>query len=105
MQPNLVKLDVQIRRLRGSVLTSLIVAAELLPELCHASVESSLMGIQSRLTRVILPVCSMIGIGWAGISFLTGNERAKTHIWYAIIGSALGFGAQSLVNFISETVH
>lgn len=83
----------------------LILALELLPAICFASVESSLMGIQNRLTRVILPICSMIGIGWAGFSFLTGNERAKTHIWYALIGSALGFGAQAIVNFISETVH
>ena len=76
----------------------------LVPELAGASVESSLIGIQTKLTRVILPVISVIGIAWAAFSLLTGNERAKMHIWYAIIGSAIGFGAQSIVDFISQTV-
>ena len=34
----------------------------LVPELGFASVESSLMGIQTKLTRVILPTLSIIGI-------------------------------------------
>jgi len=80
-------------------------AIQLVPELGFASVESSLMGIQSKLTHVILPTISIIGIAWAAFSLLTGNERAKTHIWYAIIGSVIGFGAQAIVDFISQTVH
>lgn len=75
-----------------------------LPELAFASVESSLMGVQMKLTRVILPTLSVIGIAWAAFSLMTGNERAKTHIWYAIIGSAIGFGAQAIVDFISQAV-
>lgn len=82
-----------------------VVALLLVPALGFASVESSLMDIQSRLTGVILPTLSIIGIAWAGFSFLTGNERAKVHIWYAIIGCAIGFGAQAIVDFISQTVH
>jgi hypothetical protein len=73
-------------------------------ELAIASVESSLMGVQLKLTRVILPMLSVIGIAWAAFSLMTGNERAKTHIWYAIIGSAIGFGAQAIVDFISQAV-
>ena len=80
------------------------IALLLVPELGFASVESSLMGIQSKLTHVILPTFSIIGIAWAAFSLLTGNERAKTHIWYAIIGSIIGFGAQAIVDFISQTV-
>ena len=73
-------------------------------ETASASVESSLMGIQTKLTRVILPCLSVIGIAWASISLLSGNERAKTHVMYAIIASAFGFGAQAIVDFISQTV-
>ncbi len=76
----------------------------LLPELSFASVESSLVAIQTKLTRVILPTLSIIGIAWAAFSLMTGNERAKTHLWYAIIGSVIGFGAQAIVDFISQTV-
>lgn len=75
-----------------------------LPCLGFASVESSLNAAQVKLTRVILPVLAVISIAWAAFSLMTGNERAKTHIWYAIIGSAIAFGAQSLVEFISQTV-
>ncbi len=74
------------------------------PELGLASVESSLMGIQTKLTRVILPTLSIIGIAWAAFSLMSGNEKAKTHMWYAILGSILGFGAQAIVDFISQTV-
>ncbi len=83
---------------------SLLFISIILPELACASVESSLMGVQMKLTRVILPTLSVIGIAWAAFSLMTGNERAKTHIWYAIIGSAIGFGAQAIVDFISQAV-
>ena len=76
----------------------------LIPEIGFASVESSLMGMQMKLTRVILPVLSVIGIAWAAFSFITGHENAKRHILYAVLGSALGFGAQAIVDFISQTV-
>ncbi|HEY8270660.1 MAG TPA: TrbC/VirB2 family protein [Pseudobdellovibrionaceae bacterium] len=78
---------------------------QITPEMGLASVESSLMGIQTKLTRVILPTLSIIGIAWAAFSLMTGNEKAKTHMLYAIIGSVIGFGAQAIVDFISETVH
>ncbi len=74
------------------------------PFIAQASVESSLMGIQNKLTRVILPVLSVIGIAVAGLSFITGHENAKRHIIYAIIGTAIGFGAQSIADMISQTV-
>ena len=82
----------------------LLCVAAILPALSHASVESSLSAAQGKLTHIILPVCSVIGIAWAAFSFLSGNEKAKTHIWYALLGSAIGFGAQSIVDLISQTV-
>ncbi len=79
-------------------------AALLLPEHAEAGLESSLMGIKSKLTGVILPLLSVIGIAIAGISFFTGNPNSKQHIFYAIIGCMIGFGAQGIVDFIAQTV-
>lgn len=76
----------------------------MMPELAHASLESSLTNIKMKLTGVILPLLSVIGIGIASVSFFTGNPNAKQHIVYAILGCAFGFGAQSIVDFISQTV-
>ena len=75
-----------------------------MPEVAHAGLETSLMGIKTKLTGVILPLLSVIGIAIAGISFFTGNPNAKQHVAYAIIGCMIGFGAQGIVDFISQTV-
>jgi len=75
-----------------------------LPAPCYATVESSLMGLKTQLTGVILPVLSVIGMGLAALSFFTGNPQAKQHIVYAILGCVFGFGAQAIVDFISQTV-
>ena len=75
-----------------------------LPELANASLESSLGGLKTKLTTVILPLLSVIGIAIAAISFFTGNQNAKQYIVYAILGCIFGFGAQAIVDFISQTV-
>lgn len=85
--------------------TILLVLSLLFPMWAFASVESSLMSVQDKLTRVILPTLSVIGFAFAAFSFLSGNENARRHIMYAVIGSAIGFGAQSIVEFISSMVH
>ncbi|HLD99192.1 MAG TPA: hypothetical protein VJB59_02970 [Bdellovibrionota bacterium] len=72
---------------------------------CFASFESSLIGIKTKLTGVILPLLSVIGLGFAALSFLTGNPNAKQHITYAVIGASVGFGAQAIVDFIASTIH
>lgn len=74
-------------------------------ETCFASLESSLLGIKSKLTGFVLPVISVIGLLLAGFSFMTGSEKAKQHIIYAIIGCAIGFGAQAIVDFMAQTVN
>ena len=76
----------------------------LMPELAHAGLESSLVGLKMKLTGIILPLLSVIGICIAAISFFTGNPEAKQHIVYAVLGCAFGFGAQAIVDFISQTV-
>lgn len=74
------------------------------PEFAHAGLESSLVGLKTKLTGVILPLLSVIGIAIAAISFFTGNPNAKTHIAYAVLGCIFGFGAQAIVDFIAQTV-
>lgn len=78
--------------------------ALLVADPAFASFESSLMNVKTKLTNVILPLLSVIGLGIAAISFITGNPNAKQHITYAILGAIFGFGAQSIVDFISQTI-
>ena len=73
-------------------------------EFANASLESSLDGLKYKLTGIILPTLSVIGIVFAAFSFFTGNPNAKQHIMYAILGCIFGFGAQALVDFIQSTV-
>lgn len=79
-------------------------ALMLVPDLAHAGLESSLIGLKTKLTGVILPLLSVIGIAIAAISFFTGNPNAKQHIGYAVLGCIFGFGAQAIVDFIAQTV-
>lgn len=74
------------------------------PDFAFAGLESSLMGIKSKLTGVILPLLSVIGLAIAAISFFTGNPNAKQHMIYAILGCVFGFGSQAIVDFIAHTV-
>jgi hypothetical protein len=72
---------------------------------CFADFESSLIDIKTKVTTVILPLVAVIGMAFAAISFFTGNPNAKQHIFYAVLGCIFGFGAQAIVDFISQTVH
>jgi len=74
------------------------------PQYAFAGLESSLVGIKSKLTGIILPLLSVIGIASAGISFFTGNPQAKVHIFYAVVGCIIGFASQAIVDFISQIV-
>ncbi len=69
-----------------------------------ASFESSLIGIQTKLSNVVLPTLATIGLLFAGFSFMSGNPNARQHIIYAVIGCILGFGAQAIVDFIASSV-
>ena len=83
---------------------AMVLGFMLAPEFAYAGLESSLMGIKMKLTGVILPLLSVIGIAIAAISFFTGNMNAKQHIVYAVLGCIFGFGAQAIVDFIAQTV-
>lgn len=74
------------------------------PDYAHADLVSSLNGLKTKLTGIILPLLSVIGIAIAAVSFFTGNPNAKQHIVYAVLGCIFGFGAQAIVDFIAQTV-
>lgn len=76
----------------------------LAPQFAHADLQSSLEGLKDKLTSIILPLLSVIGVAIAGISFFTGHPSAKQHIMYAVLGCIFGFGAQAIVDFIAQTV-
>ena len=88
----------------GAVKIAVILMIFVLSEPCFASFESSLGGLKTKLTVVILPILSVMGLAVAAISLLTGNPQAKQHILYAILGCVFGFGAQSIVEMIASTM-
>lgn len=83
---------------------ALVFATLLTSNLAHASVESSLLGLKTVLLGSILPVLAVIGLGFAGFSFFTGNPNAKQHLMYALIGCAVIFGAQAIVDMMARVV-
>ena len=75
-----------------------------LPAVGFGSVEGTLDAIQSKLITVILPLASILGLVFAGLSFVMGSPNARNHLVLAIIGAAVGFGAPSIVSFIRGLV-
>ncbi len=84
-----------------------IVAASLclMPAIGYCSVESTLSAVQSKLVNTILPLCAVLGLMFAAFSFFTGNPNARSHLWLAIIGMFVGFGAPSIMTFIRGLVN
>lgn len=76
-----------------------------IPEMASASVESTLTNIQDKLISTILPLVSILGLVFAGFSFVMGSPQARTHLILAIIGAVVGFGSQSIVAFIRSLVN
>ncbi len=70
-----------------------------------ASVESSLMAVQNKLINVILPLAGILGLVFAAFSFFTGNANARSHLFLAMIGAVIGFGAPSIIAFIQSMIH
>ena len=71
-----------------------------IPEIAIASVESTLTGIQTKLISTIMPLVAILGLLWAGFSFVSGNANARSHFILALFGAGIGFGAPSIVAFI-----
>ena len=75
------------------------------PDLAMASVESSLAAVQSKLIDVVLPLVGIIGLCFAACSFFVGNPNARNHLFLAMVGAAVGFGAPSIIAFIRGVVN
>jgi type IV secretory pathway VirB2 component (pilin) len=75
------------------------------PLLAHASVESSMMELQGKLLGTFLPLASVLGLLFAGLSYLAGSPNARAYLGYAILGAVIGFGAESFVSLIRSIVH
>jgi hypothetical protein len=73
--------------------------------IAFGSVESSLMAIQTKLINVILPLVGILGLVFAAFSFFTGNPNARSHLFLAMVGAAVGFGAPSIIAFIRGMVN
>ena len=70
-----------------------------------ADVEGSLSNVKSKLLTSIFPILAVMGFARAGLSFYTGSPEAKTHLFYAIVGTVIGFAAQATVDLFSSIVH
>jgi type IV secretory pathway VirB2 component (pilin) len=77
----------------------------LLPAVGFCSVESSLMALQNKLIGTILPLAAIIGLVFAGLSFVMGSPNARNHLVLAIFGAVVGFGAPSIVSWIQSLIH
>lgn len=82
-----------------------VVSMLLLPAVGYCSVESTLGAIQSKLINVILPLAAVLGLVASAFSFFTGNPNARSHLWLAIVGACIGFGAPSIIAFIRGLVN
>jgi type IV secretory pathway VirB2 component (pilin) len=79
--------------------------AMIIPMVAMASVESSLAAVQERLVGTLLPLAAMLGLVFAGLSFVAGHPNARSHLFYAIVGAVVGFGSESIVSFIRGLIH
>ena len=89
---------------RVTVLPIMAVAFLVLPEVASASVESTMVALQQKLLGTILPLLSVLGLLFAGLSYLIGSPNARSHLSAAIIGAVIGFGAESIVSLIRSIV-
>lgn len=79
--------------------------AAFFPIVGFCTVESSLAAIQSKLTDTFLPLAAILGILFAAFSFVSGSPNARMHMWLAIFGCAIGFGASSIVSLIRSLIN
>lgn len=89
----------------SAFLSFIVLSLFLVPIAGYCSVETTLGAIQSKLINQILPLCAVLGLVFAAFSFFTGNPNARSHLWLAIIGMIVGFGAPSIMTFIRSMVN
>ncbi len=77
----------------------------LTPGVAYCDVVGTLQTVQGKLVGTILPLCATLGLVFAAFSFFTGNPNARSHLWLAIVGMVIGFGAESIMRFVQSLVH
>jgi len=87
-----------------SVITLAVLFVCFQPSWAFADFEGSLRNIKTQVSGVLLPALAVIGLLLASFSFLTGNPNSKQHITYALFGAAIGFGAQAIIDFLSNAI-
>ena len=92
------------RRLGAASIVCMALGLLLFPDMALCSVESTMTMMQTRLITTILPLAAILGLVFAGLSFVMGSPSARTHLVLAIIGAVIGFAAPSLIAFIREIV-
>ena len=75
------------------------------PEVVFAGVvksgfENKMANLQNKFSTFILPVMSVLGLVIAAILAATGNEGAKSKIWFCLIGSGIGFLAPYIIGWM-----
>lgn len=94
-----------MKRSTFACLSIFALAILLVPAVGYCSVESTLQGIQNKLVGTIMPLAATLGLIVSAFSFFTGNPNARVHLYLAIFGAVIGFGAESIVAFIRGLVH
>ena len=79
------------------------ITLNLIPLVAFASLESAMYSLRTQMSTVFLPALSLIGIVIAAISMAMGHHNAKNHITMAVIGAMVGFGADSIIEFVRRT--
>ncbi len=92
------------RNFRKLVLPACL-AMTIFPFLAFGSVESSLQAVQSKLVGTLLPLAAICGLVIAGFSFTMGHANARQHLFYAVIGAIVGFGAESIIALVRGLIH
>ncbi|MBX3039560.1 MAG: TrbC/VirB2 family protein [Bdellovibrionaceae bacterium] len=77
----------------------------IVPAIAFGSVESSLQAVQAKLVGTLLPLAAICGLCIAGMSFVMGHTNARQHLFYAVVGAIVGFGAESIVSLIRSLIH
>jgi type IV secretory pathway VirB2 component (pilin) len=87
-----------------TVLVVSIVVLCLVPTTGYCTVEGTLSAVQSKLIGTILPLAAILGLVFAGLSFVAGSPNARNHLYLAIMGAVVGFGAPSIIAFVRGLV-
>ncbi len=88
----------------------LMVVVFVMPELAEAGVvksgfENKMENLQQKFSTFILPVMSVLGLVIAAILAATGNENAKSKIWFCLIGSGIGFLAPYIIGWLQGVLN